>query len=32
MIKSDQLTFKELPPPLLSKVLTVSQPEQDLIY
>ncbi len=32
MIKNDQVTFKELPPPLLSKVLTVTQPEQELIY
>lgn len=32
MIKNDQFTFKELPPPLISKVLTVNHPEQELIY
>jgi hypothetical protein len=32
MIKNDQVTFKELPPPMLSKILTIKQPEKDLIY
>lgn len=32
MIKNDQLTFKELSPPIITKVLTVNRPEQELIY
>jgi hypothetical protein len=32
MIKNDQLTFKELPPPMITKVLTINHPEQELIY
>jgi hypothetical protein len=32
MIKNDQVTFKELPAPMLSKILSIKQPEKDLIY
>ena len=31
MIKSEQVTFKELPVPILSKVFSILQPEKELI-